>query len=36
VEFFPAPLNTNNQPAESITKWGGTFKMQARKVNPNP
>lgn len=36
VEFFPAPLNTNSQPAESITKWGGTFKMQARKVNPYP
>jgi predicted nucleic acid-binding protein len=36
VEYFPAPLRTTGQSAKSVTKWGGTFEMQARKVNPYP
>jgi hypothetical protein len=36
VDYFPAPLRTENQPGKSVTKWGGTFELQARKVNPYP
>ena len=36
VEHFSAPLKTEKQPVKSVTKWGGTFPMYARKINPNP
>jgi hypothetical protein len=36
VEHFSAPLKTEKQPVKSVTKWGGTLPMYARKVNPNP
>jgi hypothetical protein len=36
VQVFPVPLNTEKLAGKSITKWGGTKDLQARKVNPYP